>query len=303
MNMRKQLFQNTSGSVQLVFLLLLWGLGFLFAGVLIAVIALSMGITNPEDMYKSIPFLKIAQIVQANVWMLIPAILFAFLFYDKPYSFLKADKYPPLKIIVLTTLLVIVISPFISWVQYLNEHITFPQSLASVEQWMRNKETDTEKFVMAFISDNSVIGIISNLFIIALVAGVTEEFFFRGALQQSIKKIVLNKHAAIWISAIIFSAIHFQFFGFIPRMLLGALLGYLFLWSGNIWVPIYAHTLNNGITVIMLHAFYGTPDFEKMEYLSVNKYPWFALISILLSATCLYLIFKERIKDKISTIQ
>ena len=62
-----------------------------------------------------------------------------------------------------------------------------------------------------------------------------------------------NIHLSIWASAIIFSAIHFQFYGFIPRLLLGALFGYLYYWSGNLLIPMFAHFVNNAFGVIMIY--------------------------------------------------
>jgi membrane protease YdiL (CAAX protease family) len=85
--------------------------------------------------------------------------------------------------------------------------------------------------------------------VISLIAGLSEEFFFRKMLQPRIISLTGNHHAGIWITAFIFSAIHLQFFGLIPRMALGALFGYYFCWTGNIWLPVLAHALNNALTL------------------------------------------------------
>lgn len=84
----------------------------------------------------------------------------------------------------------------------------------------------------------------------ALCPAITEEFFFRGALQRLIGKWNPNPHFVIWSAAILFSAFHLQFYGFIPRMLLGAYLGYLLLWTRSIWIPVFAHFINNATAVI-----------------------------------------------------
>ena len=91
--------------------------------------------------------------------------------------------------------------------------------------------------------------------VIAVIPGVGEELLFRGFLQNILKRIFKNDHIAIWIAAILFSAIHFQFYGFIPRMLLGALFGYLYVWTGNLLIPIIAHFLNNSISLIALYIY------------------------------------------------
>ena len=86
----------------------------------------------------------------------------------------------------------------------------------------------------------------------AVAAGITEEFLFRGALQRIIGKWTYNHHIIIWSAAIIFSTFHMQFFGFLPRMLLGAYFGYLLYWTRNIWIPVFAHFVNNAIAVISM---------------------------------------------------
>jgi len=94
---------------------------------------------------------------------------------------------------------------------------------------------------------------ISNLFVVAFMAGLSEEIFFRGFIQRLFIENKLNHHLAIWFTAILFSAIHLQFFGFVPRVLLGAVLGYLYFYSGNLWLSIIAHTVNNGFAVVMAY--------------------------------------------------
>jgi membrane protease YdiL (CAAX protease family) len=85
----------------------------------------------------------------------------------------------------------------------------------------------------------------------ALFPALFEEFFFRGTLQPFFTKWFMNKHLAIMVTAFIFSAIHFQFYGFIPRFLLGIYLGYLLIWGKSLWLPIIAHFIHNTISLIL----------------------------------------------------
>jgi membrane protease YdiL (CAAX protease family) len=89
--------------------------------------------------------------------------------------------------------------------------------------------------------------------VVAVLAGVSEELLFRGVLQNIILKTTKNPHLAIWFTAFTFSFIHFQFYGFVPRMLLGALFGYLYFWTKSLWIPMFAHIVNNGFTLIMAY--------------------------------------------------
>jgi membrane protease YdiL (CAAX protease family) len=106
---------------------------------------------------------------------------------------------------------------------------------------------------------------IINLFIIAILPAVGEEFFFRGVLQKILIKLFKSGHVAIWVTAFIFSAMHFQFFGFVPRFILGLIFGYLFFWSGTLWLPVISHFINNAVPVIMaykqgMEKFNAPPD-------------------------------------------
>jgi membrane protease YdiL (CAAX protease family) len=104
--------------------------------------------------------------------------------------------------------------------------------------------------------------------VIAVIAGIGEELIFRGLIMRKLLLGTGNPHIAIWISAFIFAAIHFQFYGILPRMMLGVLFGYFYLWTGNIRVPIFAHIFNNGfaITIMYLHNIgIVKTDLESMD--------------------------------------
>jgi len=139
---------------------------------------------------------------------------------------------------------------------------------------------------------------IVNLIIIGLLPAIAEEFLFRGALQQLLYEGFKNIHVAIWVTAIIFSAIHVQFYGFVPRMILGAILGYLFYWSGNIWVPIIGHLFNNGgqVALTYLHQ-QGVIKYDIDTDETVPIY--LALVSALLLAGCLYIAWKNRVPEPV----
>ncbi|MDE6491112.1 MAG: CPBP family intramembrane metalloprotease, partial [Muribaculaceae bacterium] len=113
----------------------------------------------------------------------------------------------------------------------------------------------------------SVMDLIMGLLVVGVLAGVSEELFFRGALQRLLMTRPMNPHVAIWITAVIFSVFHFQFFGFFPRMLLGAFLGYAAWWSGSLWVPVVVHALNNMLVVLaswLKETGYSTVDFDSV---------------------------------------
>jgi membrane protease YdiL (CAAX protease family) len=143
----------------------------------------------------------------------------------------------------------VTISPLVEW----NMNVQFPEFLKGFETWARESEDRTAKLTEVMTSFGSVADLLVGLLVIAVLPAIGEEVVFRGMLQNEMHRGMGNVHVAIWFSAIIFSAIHFQFYGFVPRLLLGALFGYLYVWSGNLIIPIFAHFFNNAFGVIMIY--------------------------------------------------
>jgi membrane protease YdiL (CAAX protease family) len=192
----------------------------------------------------------------------------------------------------LVVLIVILFMPFDGLIIDWNQNIHLPQTLAPIEQWVRDKEKNLESITRYLTTFTTTPQLLVALLVIAIIPGIGEEVLFRGVLQRMLIYWTGNKHAGIWLAAALFSAIHVQFLGFFPRMLLGALFGYLYLWSGNIWVPILAHFTNNGFTVVMVYLYQQKMtgiDIEKTESVPMLG----ALVSGLLTAGLLYY-FQQR---------
>lgn len=189
-------------------------------------------------------------------------------------------------------LIVIAFMPFDGLVIEWNQNIHLPQTLAPLEQWIRDKEKSLEGITRYLTTFSSPAQLIVALLVIAVIPGIGEEVLFRGILQRNFSYWTRNVHVGIWLSAILFSAIHIQFLGFFPRMLLGALFGYLYLWSGNLWVPVFAHFVNNGFTVVMVYMHQRkmvSVNIESNELVPV----WGAMLSLGLTLGLMYF-FKQR---------
>jgi membrane protease YdiL (CAAX protease family) len=130
--------------------------------------------------------------------------------------------------------------------------MVLPKSLAGFESWMKTSEQQATQFTEKLLKVHTINGLLLNIFVIAVAPAVGEELFFRGALQGVLKD-WKGVRPAIWISAILFSTIHFQFYGFVPRLMMGASFGYLLVWSKNMWLPITAHFTNNVIAIIFYY--------------------------------------------------
>jgi membrane protease YdiL (CAAX protease family) len=166
-----------------------------------------------------------------------------------------------------------------------NANLNLPEFMSAFESWAIEKEKLAEQMTNFLATFDSGYQFLAALIIMAALPAIAEEFTFRGLVQNRLTKGFNNPHIAIWISAFLFSAIHMQFFGFVPRMLLGALFGYLYLWSGNLLVPIFAHFVNNGFTLSMMY-FYNeelvTYDIQNTETPPLSTVLIFAIITFTL---------------------
>jgi hypothetical protein len=151
--------------------------------------------------------------------------------------------------------MIVLYMPVSAWAVQWNERFVFPEGWETLEQQVRSMEDLLKELTVFLVNFQSPLEFILGLVVVAVIPGIGEELLFRGVLQNKIAKSTQSIHLAIWVSAFIFSAIHFQFYGFLPRMLLGALFGYLYFWSGSLLVPMFAHFLNNGFTLVWMYLY------------------------------------------------
>jgi uncharacterized protein len=178
-------------------------------------------------------------------------------------------------------------SLFLQW----NQNLEFPEFLKGFEEWARAREEEAATQTEILTRMTSTADLLIAILVIAVLPALGEEFVFRGLIQNELHRGTGNIHVSIWIAAIIFSAIHFQFFGFLPRMMLGALFGYLYYWSGNIWVPIFAHFVNNAIQITALYYYQQGAfefDLENPDAIPARM----VILSTALTAGLLYYLYR-----------
>ena len=242
-------------------LLILIGLSFLFA-VFGSVIWLLITHGNMNDT----GLLKLLQLIQSIAVFILPAIVLAYLCSKNAKEFLFLDKPINWIAVLFVILFMILIVPFINLLGDLNQRLVLPDALSGLEKMMKSSENDTAALTEKFLNVHSLQALFFNIFLIAIIPAIGEEVFFRGAIQGVLQR-KLNVKLAIWITAVVFSAIHMQFYGFVPRMLLGVFLGYLLVWSGNLWLSIVAHFSNNVLAVILYYLKnngYKVPDIDTI---------------------------------------
>ncbi len=244
MNYIKAIFEKDSIWIKsLIIIFISFFLGILFTGIIHVLLSL-FHIT--DETLK----LKWMQLFSATGMFVCASFVLAYLFSNHVRQFLSLRN-PRVEIIILAALSMLIVIPVINFIGNLNDQIAFPESLKFIEEVLRTKEKKlAELTIQLLTSGNTFGGLVLNLLIMAIIPALGEELLFRGVIQNSIDRNLNNKRLAVWITAFLFSAVHLQFYGFVPRLLLGAYFGYLLIWSKSIWVPIAAHFVNNAIIVL-----------------------------------------------------
>lgn len=229
-------------------------------------------------------FLLLMQGLQTLLVFILPPFLLSYWYGEKNSRFLKLVKAKPVDVL-LAMFSILAAVPLVNFLVSWNQDIQFPSFLEGVEKWMRVAEDNAQRVTELMLQGESWSDLLWQLLVVAVMAGFGEELLFRGTLQS----IISSKgriQLAIWITAFVFSLIHMQFYGFIPRLLLGAWFGYLLLWSGSIWVPVAAHFANNAISVVFHYAEKNNYLTSDPELLGVGENTWQLIPSILLLTAC-----------------
>lgn len=210
--------------------------------------------------------LKMLQIINQVFGLLLPAILFILLARLITANALSLNDKKAGLLILLSAAFILTAQPVIGWLGDLNSRMELPAFLSQLEEWFAVREKQAGLLTEAFLATTTATGLLVNILMIAILPALAEEAVFRGALQPVLSKLFRNQHFGIFAAAILFSAIHLQFYGFLPRLALGVAFGYLYLWTGNLWAPVTAHFVNNLLSVIAEFLFRkGLTDVNAAE--------------------------------------
>ncbi len=256
------------------------------------------GLLNDFENPITIPVLKLIQTVSEIGTFILPAFFVAYTFSNSATGYLKLDKKPNWISVAAVFAMLIAAVPVINFLGELNSRMVFPSWLAGLERMMKESEDQASKLTEKFLAINSPFQFVYAIIMIAVLPALGEELLFRGVLQRIFSEWSRNIHTGVWATAILFSAMHMQFYGFVPRMLLGVMLGYLFLWSGSLWLPILAHFFNNGAAVVASYLYKENSisvDPDKIG--TENDYAAVA-VSVILTAGLLWFIYKREKENK-----
>ena len=243
--MQHPIIKKTTKFERLFILLALIIIG-LILGTVIGLAYVFITKSNPQDL-NSLRFMQISSQLFTFVF---PPIAYAFLVKEKPVNALGLKNAKILWLLI-GTAMIFAIMPLNSILAEWNAGLKLPESLSALEQMMKQMQESASAMIEKFVSVDTIGGLILNLFMIAGLAALGEELLFRSIIQTSLIKICKNAHVGILIASAIFSFIHLEFYGFVPRLILGMLLGYMFYFSGSIWIPMLMHFLNNGTVVLI----------------------------------------------------
>jgi len=251
------------------------------------------------EMVENLPVIRYILALQTIALFALPPLIFSYVFGKEAFISLKISLKPDVNILLHTVLIILVSMPFINFLGDFNGQII--DGFMGADNILKQRENEAEAVVKGLLSDTSLGSILLNSVIMALVPALFEELCFRGLLQGFFMKNVKNVHVAVLVSGFIFSFIHFQFYGFIPRMLLGMFFGYLLVWGGSLWVPIAAHFVNNLMAVVgyaLMKSNVIPQDFDKIG--TSDSMIYLGLLSGLAVCFLVYRMF-TKYQDKLDT--
>lgn len=263
-----------------------WSKGFLWLAIMLLLTLIVMAIWTVLPInHQATGALKWFQFVQTLATFFVPPLIVAWLCSDNPKRWLQIDTAPKWWMFVGAILVMIMALPGINLLADWNSRMSLPDWLKPLEDLMRQQEEVAQALTERFLQGKGIGMLLINVGLLALLPAAAEELTFRGMLQ----KLIPNKHVAIWVVAIIFSAIHFQFYGFVPRMLLGAMFGYMLVWTGSLWIPMTMHFVNNAVTVVAYWVIYNNNlNPNSVETFGTGETLWLGIVSLVLTGVGLY---------------
>ena len=259
-----------------------------FVFVMIATLLVTVLVTTGD--MNDMSNVKVMQLIQSFGLFVIPPFVMASLWSNNAFEFLRLKSTLRWTTVFYVVAFMLVAIPFINMLSWLNQQIILPEALSEIEKMMQSSEVQIAEITEKMLNVSTLGALLFNVFLVAVVPALGEELFFRGTIQRLLSD-WKGALFAIWITAFVFSAIHMQFYGFLPRMLLGAFLGYLLLWSGSLWLLIIAHFVNNSVAVVFYYLKFNGVKVIDVETIGTDDTLWLGIIS---GIVCVFLGFLIR---------
>ncbi len=219
----------------------------------------------------------------------VPSLFAAWMFSENKKKYLGLVQPSNLIYFLAAGAIMLVAIPMVNWLGEMNRSVSFP---GSIEKWMKEKENEASLTIKGVLSQGGIKNLLLNLVFISGFAAVGEELLFRGVAQRLLIKLFKNAWVGIILTAILFSAMHMQFYGFLPRFVLGVLLGVIYWYSGSLWAAIVAHFVYDAVLIIAAHQ---NPEMLNDEAMATkaSNLAWIGFISAAL-VTAIFLWMKNK---------
>jgi membrane protease YdiL (CAAX protease family) len=238
-----------------------------------------------ETNANTVLIIRFNQTIQFLGLFLIPCLLFAYFSDPRPENYLGLRRPTKNTYWILGIAALLISLPFVNYTGVLNRQIVFGES---TQKWMQSMEEENARLVGYMLKKHTPGQLLINLVVISLFAAIGEELFFRGVLQRIFIKMFRHAWAGILLTAIIFSAIHFQFYGFVPRLILGALLGAIYWYSGSLWASIAAHFVYDSIIIVVAYIKPSLVEDPSANLIGSLSFTLMALVSGILTFAILW---------------
>lgn len=276
--------------------ILLLGIPFflmIFSSVIMYLIQMAMGI---ESTNASTSWLLVEQGVVSTLTFIVGAFLYIYLTHKNPMAYLGMTPTGNIWLYIIASIAMFCIMPLVSATAVWNDSLKLPQALQELEKLMRLMEDTANDFTIQLMSESGAVHLFSALFVMAFIPALGEELLFRGCIQKGLENKIGNAHVAVWVTAFIFSFIHFQFYGFLPRAILGIALGYFYVYGKSLWIPIWAHFLNNATSVLAYKMLYQETGETNLSTMGAPQELLFPAIAggLLYAAAMLFFVLVAR---------
>ena len=249
------------------------------------------GILSGKGQQMHPHLIKYFQILQTFGLFVVPPFIAARFLSKEPVRYLGFNKQPNTWSLFTVVVLIFASLPLINFLAQLNQNINLPEQFESLEQWLVNREENARQMTDQFLRARSLGALAINLLMVAVLPALGEELLFRGVVQKIFTEWTRSVHWGIVIAAFLFSAMHVQFYGLIPRMFLGILFGYLLVWSGSMWLPVLAHFVNNASAVVYYYFVQDETAFSSTDYEFLGEHVTGVILSAIMVGLCCYLVY------------
>lgn len=268
---------------------------FIYLMILLVCTLIGAAVAAVLTIHNDIFMMKIGQGISSAMMFIIPPILYYVFTRTQPFQQLGFRQPAKGWMLLVGLALVFVSLPLTNLLGTWNEKMNLGQALETLEELLKQMEDMAGDLTQRMMEVDTVWGLLGNLLVIALIPAIGEELTFRGVLQQALTR-RMNVHLGVFLSAFIFSFIHFQFYGFLPRMFIGLLLGYMFYYSGSIWTSILMHFINNGTAVVVAYLDYHNLANADWEHFGSTSNVAVLIGSLVLTVGLIWIVSKNQYK-------